>query len=239
VRATKPELFSPRRDGGLDLLPFLDASRLSVSLRKQSGDTWRAAFRPFKPVPVLVPLAFASLPNRDTNSSASPPKLSPQSVVRIDEHGSKDRAKDASLRQARSLVRAVRCMPFVAHADDVPLLGDLRTSAVIGATACRGGTTACKADRPRPPFQRHPAKSAAFQKTRMPFTGTCAKEMSRRDCSLRPPRRLSRSRRPHFSPVMGKVLLMGIARPRCGHPQVRDIRECGRLLDSLTVRAWD
>jgi hypothetical protein len=112
VRATKPELFSPRRDGGLDLLPFLDASRLSVSLRKQSGDTWQAALRPFKPVPVLVPLAFASLPNRDTDSSASPPKLSPQSVVRIDEHGSKDRAKDASLRQARSLVRAVRCMPL-------------------------------------------------------------------------------------------------------------------------------
>jgi hypothetical protein len=199
VRATKPELFSPRRDGGLDLLPFLDASRLSISFRKRSGDTWRAAFRPFKPVPVLVPLAYASLPNRDTNSSASPPKLSPQSVVRIDEHGLKDRAKDASLRQARSLARAVRCMPFVAHADDVPLLGDLRTSAVIGATACRGGTTTCKPDRPRPPFQRHPAKSAAFQKTRMPFTGTCA-EKTRRDCSLRPPRRLSRSRRPHSSP---------------------------------------
>jgi hypothetical protein len=175
----------------------------SPLLAKRSGDARRAAFRPFKPAPVLVPLAYASLPNRDTNSSASPPKLSPQSVVRIDEHGSKDRVKDASLRQARSLVRAVRCMPFVAHADDVPLLGGLRTSAVIGATACSGGTTACKADRPRPPFQRHPAKSAAFQKTRMPFTTTCA-EKTRRDCSLRPPRRLSRSRRPHFSPGWGK-----------------------------------
>jgi hypothetical protein len=63
--------------------------------------------------------------------------------------------------------------------------------------------------------------------------------LSRRNCSLRPSRRLSRSRRPHFFPKLGRVLLMGIARPRCGHPQVRDIRECGRLLDSLTVRAWD
>jgi hypothetical protein len=109
VRATKPELFSPRRDGGLDLLPFLDASR---PLSCESGDTRRAAPRPFGSVPVLVPLAFASLPNRDTDSSASPPKLSPQSVVRIDEHGSKDRVKDASLRRARSLVLAVRCMPL-------------------------------------------------------------------------------------------------------------------------------
>jgi hypothetical protein len=31
-------------------------------------------------------------------------------------------------------------MRFVAHADGVPLLGDLRTPAVIGALACDGGT---------------------------------------------------------------------------------------------------
>jgi hypothetical protein len=30
-------------------------------------------------------------------------------------------------------------MCFVAHADDVPLLGALRTSAVIGAVTCNGG----------------------------------------------------------------------------------------------------
>jgi hypothetical protein len=56
-------------------------------------------------------------------------------------------------------------------------------------------------DRPRPSFQRRPAKGAVFQKTGMPFTATPREGISaRRDCSLRPSRRLSRSRRPHFVP---------------------------------------
>jgi hypothetical protein len=56
-------------------------------------------------------------------------------------HGSKDRAKDASpvSRMPRSLVPCVGCIRFVAHADDVPLLGVLRTFAVIGAPTCSGG----------------------------------------------------------------------------------------------------
>jgi len=42
---------------------------------------------------------------------------------------------------------------------------------------------------------------------------------------LTPPTRL---------PVKGSVLLMGIARSRCGHPRyVTELRECGRLFDSL------
>ena len=61
-----------------------------------SGGTRRAALRPPIPAPVLVPLGCPSLPNRDADSNASPPKLAPRSIVRIDVHGSKDRAKDAS-----------------------------------------------------------------------------------------------------------------------------------------------
>jgi len=38
-----------------------------------SGDTRRAALRPVVKTPVLVPLAYASLPNRDAFVSASPP----------------------------------------------------------------------------------------------------------------------------------------------------------------------
>jgi hypothetical protein len=52
--------------------------------------------------------------------------------------------------------------------DDVPLLGVLRTSAVIGATFVSGGYPLRTTDRPRPSFRRRPAKSATFQKTRMP-----------------------------------------------------------------------
>jgi len=48
------------------------------------------------PTPVLVPLTCVSLPNRDAHSSAPPPRLASRSIVRINVHGSKDRAKDAS-----------------------------------------------------------------------------------------------------------------------------------------------
>jgi len=69
VRATKPELFNPRRDGGLDLLPFLDVSR---SLPCGSGGTRRAALRPSVTAPVPVPPACAGLPNRDAGAVAPP-----------------------------------------------------------------------------------------------------------------------------------------------------------------------
>jgi hypothetical protein len=88
-----PGSFNPRRDGDLDLLPFL---RRATPLPCGSGVTWRAALRPLVAAPVLVPLGCPSLPNRDAASNAPPPKLAPRSIVGIDVHGSKDRVKDAS-----------------------------------------------------------------------------------------------------------------------------------------------
>jgi len=73
-------------------------------------------------------------------------------------------------------------------------------------------------DRPRPPFRRRPAKSAAFQKARMSSTDT-TRAVSR---SLRSstPHAGSLAHAAHtFSPERGEVLWMGIARSRCGHPQ--------------------
>jgi hypothetical protein len=137
VRATKPELVDPRRDGDLDLLPFLDVPR---TLPRGSGDTRRAALRPSVPAPVLVPLGCPSLPNRDADANASPPRRAPRSIVRIYAHGSKDRAKDASPRACDDLSCLRGCVRMVAHADGVPLLGALRTSAVIGAPAPREDT---------------------------------------------------------------------------------------------------
>jgi hypothetical protein len=61
-----------------------------------------------------------------------------------------------------------RCIRLMAHADDVPLLGVLRASAVIGAGAAAGRYPLPLPDRPRPSFRRHTAKRAAFQKTGMP-----------------------------------------------------------------------
>jgi len=97
VRATKPGLFTilAGTETSISFLFFV----VSRPLPCGSGDTRRAALRPVAKTPVLVPLAFASLPNRDA-SVAAPPHQSafnaPVSIVRIDVHGSKDRAKDAS-----------------------------------------------------------------------------------------------------------------------------------------------
>jgi hypothetical protein len=114
VRATKPELSDPRRDDGLDHLPFLYAPR---PLPCGSGDTRRAALRPFVPTPVLVPPGSPGLPNRDADPLAPPHRLSPTCIVRIDRHGSKDRVKDASSYAQVTISRlAIECIRFVAHA---------------------------------------------------------------------------------------------------------------------------
>jgi hypothetical protein len=65
-----------------------------------SGDTRRAALRPFVMTPVLVPPACAGLPNRDVTPIAPPPRIAPRCVVRIDAHGPEDRVKDASPKAA-------------------------------------------------------------------------------------------------------------------------------------------
>ena len=73
---------------------FSRARRLSLA---GVADTRRAALRPFAMAPVLVPPACAGLPSRDATSIAPPPRdCSPRRIVRIDVHGSKNRAKDAS-----------------------------------------------------------------------------------------------------------------------------------------------
>jgi hypothetical protein len=116
---------------------FSDVRR---SLPCGSGCTRRAALRPLVKAPVLVVLACASFPNRDAASSASPPKLA------LAVHSEDRRARVEGPSEGRvprvhaTISRAcLGCMRFVAHADGVPLLGVLRTSAVIGASASSGG----------------------------------------------------------------------------------------------------
>jgi hypothetical protein len=72
----------------------------------------------------------------------------------------------------RSLVPASGACALWRMLTNVPLLGVLRTSAVIGACCVAGGYPRHATDRPRPSFRRRPAKGVAFQKTRMPLTAT-------------------------------------------------------------------
>jgi hypothetical protein len=152
-----------------------------------SGDTWRAALRSFVKAPVLVLLAYASLPNRDASSSAPPPKLSPRCIVRINVHGSKDRAKDASPeRMRRSLVPALGACALwrmlTAFPSSASFGHPLSSARLLGA----GDTAPCETDRPRSSFQRPPAKGVAFQKTRMSFTATPREGITVAERSLSP-----------------------------------------------------
>jgi len=160
-------------------------------------------------------------------------------VVRIDVHGSKDRAKDASPeRMRRSLVPASGAYALWRMPTTFPSSAPFWTFAVTGASSHSGGYRYLMTDRPRPSFQQHPAKVAAFQKIRMPFTVTTREgiDLPRRDCSLRPSRRLSRSRRPHFVPGLGTVFFVGHC--KCHGAVTRGprlARECKRLFCSLEL----
>ena len=101
MRATQPELFSPRRDGDRDLLPFLTCHAFFLC---GSGDTRRAARRPEAVTPVLVPLGCPSLPNRDASAAAPPPRLAPA------EHSEDRRARALGPSEGRVPVRLRRCL---------------------------------------------------------------------------------------------------------------------------------
>jgi len=96
-------------------------------------------------------------------------------------------------------------------------------------------------DRPRPSFQRRPAKGAAFQKTRMPFTTTpregiiCAKGLL--PPAFAPALPLTP---PTLCPQRGRCFWLGIARSRCGHPRIRDrLESADTFLTRWNFRAWD
>ena len=80
--------------------------------------------------------------------------------------------------------------------------------------------------RPRPPFQRHTAKRAAFQKTGMPLAATTRKGFGlanscrRRIAPPAPSRRLSRSRHPHFFHISVEGAFVGYC--KCHGAVTRD-----------------
>jgi len=130
----------------------------------------------------------------------------------------------------------------MAHADVVPLLGDLRTSAVTGR-ATRSGECRLVCAEPIEALVpttlreecRLPGDQDAFHRY--------AREgmMSRRDCSLRPSRPALSLTPPTRFPQAGESAFVGaLQASRCGHPEcVMWIREDERLFCSVDFRAWD
>lgn len=113
---------------------FLRITHDPLGLPREGGlATWvtrgEPRIRPFVPTPFSVPPAYAGLPERDTEPTATPrcesglPRTHASSVP-IDVHGSPDRVKDVSS-FVRALIRRLHdeCVRNVSpHADHVPLL---------------------------------------------------------------------------------------------------------------------
>jgi len=209
---------------GLDHLPFLCAPRRPAT---EIAEQWHAASRATSAS--ADPGAGSSwLPRfaqprclRERPTTAELPR---RCIVRINEHGSKDRAKDAS----RSACNGVPCLR------PVPTLVERRLTS-FPSLATFG--------HPLSPARSIPAEEAADtdnEPTKASFPTThreacrlpknrdafcrhdTRRKCARRDCSLRPSRRLSRSRRPHFVPSYGGVLLLGLASVTVRSPAIRD-----------------
>jgi hypothetical protein len=119
-----------------------------------------------------------------------------------------------------------------AHADVVPFLGVLWTSAVAGASPSRGGVPLPTTDRPRSAFRRHPAKETAIPQTGMPF--------HRHDRKGSPPRITPRrlpcagpSLTPPTRSPLGRGAFTGLASTTVRSPAIRGLRETSRLYNLL------
>jgi len=155
----------------------------------------------------MVSPTCVGLPNRDAEAIAPPRRRFWRPV-----HSEDRRARVEGPSEGRVYRSACddlsclrRCIRFEARMrDDVPLLGVLRTSAVIGAARSREDTRERRRTDRGLPSNDAPRRAPPSRRPGCLRPPRHVKECSRRDCSLRPSRRLSRSRRPHSFPRRGK-----------------------------------
>jgi hypothetical protein len=234
MRATKPELSSLA--GTMASTTFLVFPRTPLLLGAVLGGEPRYAR--FVPAPVPVPPAFTGLPDRDASferitslvdcprcrwqsSGVSPAELSDDLRARAS-GPSEGRVAREHERRSVSRVGCVRL--FSAPADVVPLLGAFqRTSDVTGATVDKRGAPANATDRSEFSIPTVPREGCRHPEERDAFHRRYVRVRLRRDRSLRPPASASRSRRPHFFPRLGRVLLSGFASVTVRSPACRDV----------------
>jgi hypothetical protein len=237
---------NPRRDGHRDALPFLDSSR---PLPCGSGDERRAAQRPPTQTPVPVPSGFHQIfPTAIPDSTRHLRELPREVLVAINVHGSEDQAKDASSAARESHIsvfsRAVHALRRV-HADVVPFLSDLWTSAVAGASP-RGEEPVLDAG----PNQDSRSDADPRRSTPSRKPG-CLPPLRPRQAFLRriaPPKEscapVPRSRRPHVLHRLWRGAFTGIASARVRSPAIPGCSRNKHLLHrwgrSFRIsRAWD
>jgi len=201
VRATKPGL-SGSSQGRRPRSPSFSSTRHAASLAgavargEPRSVRWR---RPQCWFFSLARVCPAVMP-------PSPPHLRglrPRSIVRIDVHGSEDRAKDASPCACDDLsclrrVHAHRSRMLTAFPSSASSGHPLSSARLLPREDTRGrecGPTKALVPTTLREEYRLPEDRDAFHRH-----DARRNRLSRRNCSLRPSRRLSRSRRPHFVP---------------------------------------
>jgi len=180
---------------------------------------------------VLVHPGYPGLPSRDISVAPHHRRVLPRRcIVRIDEHGSKDRVKDAS-RSACNGVPCLRPVPtrILRRTTALPSLAFLRTSAVTGAFDTCGGTAdtddeptkafvpathreACRFPENRDAFCRHDTRRSFFEELLF----------SPRDCSLSAFAPALSLTPPTLFPQVGESALLGIASVRVRSPAIHD-----------------
>jgi len=94
----------PRWDGGLDLLPILTCHAFSLARAVTRGEPRHA--RTVQPQCWFLPLAWVCPTVMPERSPHHEDAFGVPCIVRIDAHGSKDRAKDASAGAQATISRA-------------------------------------------------------------------------------------------------------------------------------------
>jgi len=135
-------------------------------------------------------------------------------------YGSLDQVKDASLARERQIMPlSSSARALLARADCVPLLGDPED---IRCYRCdrRQGRSPCLRDGPaKLSIPTEPREGRRHPEERDAFHRRYNRVWLRKDHSFRPHASASRSRRPHFFPRVGRVLIWALQASRCGHPR--------------------
>jgi hypothetical protein len=238
-----PSSRDPRREGGLDLHPFLPCHALSLAEAVTRGEPCSVHSR--WPQCWFLPLARVC-------PAVMPPRLPhhrgllPRCIVRIDVHGSKDRAKDASpsacddlsrLRRVHTLCGACRRRSPPRAAFGHPLSSARLRAAENTATRSRTDRDLRSDEAPRraPPSRRPGCLSPSRPRRMISRAKGLLPPAFAPALSLTPPT---------LFPQEGRVFLMGIARSRCGHPRVRDefafeFESADTFFARWNCHAWD
>ena len=222
MRATKPKLSSLA--GTMASTTFLVFPRTPLLLGAVLGGEPRYArscqprcrFLPLSRVcPTAIPASNASPPvSAPTlpleSSGVSPAELSDDLRARV---SGPSEGRVAREHERRSVSHVGCGRLFSALADVVPLLGAFqRTSDVTGATADKRGAPVNATDRSELFIPTVPREGCRHPEERDAFHRRYVRLRLRRDRSLRPPASASRSRRPHFFPRLGRVLVVGLCK---------------------------